>query len=192
MNSRICSSFSPTSPYPGGNWSDDCWPWNDGGWAALGANGGSPGGGPKRPGALEGGFLARIAGLGVDTGSESHRDFLGNCFLASSMMVSPRSFCTSSAVLPSSSSQPLFLHSVWKTKALAASLVNLGKSPKISLGAASKCLSKMFLVMSFKWSWLNLQLSASSMHRCPVWKYLQGKPLCKYKHFSFLAQRSNK
>ena len=70
MKLRICSSFSSTSPYPGGNIGlpepGPGGPWN-GGCPAVGTNGGRiigrpTGGGPRSPGAVEGG--ARIAGLG--------------------------------------------------------------------------------------------------------------------------------
>ena len=157
MKLRICSSFRPTSPYPGGNCKLPGWPPLG---AKAGRKAGRPeGGAPKSPGALEGGtVVARIAGLGelvalVETTGSPHLDFLGSCFLASSMIVSPISLGASSVLLPpSSSNQPLFLHSVWKTKALAASLVSLGKSPRSSLGAASKCFNKILLVWSVKFS----------------------------------------
>ncbi len=90
------------------------------------------------------------------------------------------------------SSQPLFLASTMATVRTACSLLIRGKSPRISLGALSRCLMRMALVSSVRCPWLNLQDSSESRQRFPVWKYLQGKPLCRYRHFSFLAHRSNR
>jgi hypothetical protein len=73
--------------------------------------------------------------------------------------------------------QPLFFASFRKTQLVASCRDILWKSPRISFGAVSTCLSSRERVVSVSGSWLNRQLSLSSGHCCPVWKYLQGNPL---------------